>query len=68
MKTLYDMSAVKTINGFPPHSQVKVFLPDRVEVAVNGLGPLLCLPNLNRYIRVTGACFVFSLKALGTCH
>lgn len=47
---------------------MKVLVPDRVEVAINGLGPLLRLSNLDSHIRVTGSCFVLSLKALGAYH
>lgn len=48
--------------------QVEVFFPDRVKVAVDGLRSLLSLPNLNSYVRITGARFVLSLQALSTHH
>lgn len=52
----------------PLYSQVEVFFPDGVEVAVDGLRSLLGLPNLNSYVRITGACFVLSLQTLSTHH
>lgn len=54
--------------GFLVNSQVEALFPHRVEVTIDGLCPLLGFSNLNSYIRVAGACFVFSLKALGTRH
>lgn len=50
------------------YSQMKVFIPDGVEVSIDGLCSLLGFTNLNRDIRVTGARFVFSLQALSTHH
>lgn len=47
---------------------MKVFIPDGVEVSIDGLCSLLGFTNLNCYIRVTGARFVFSLQALSTHH
>lgn len=47
---------------------MEVLLPDRVEVAVDSLGPLLGLAHLDRDIRVTRAGFILGLKALGTQH
>lgn len=56
------------IIGFLVDSQVEALFPDRVEVPIDSLCPLLGFSNLNSYIRVAGACFIFSLKALGTHH
>lgn len=47
---------------------MEVFIPDRVEISIDSLCSLLGLTNLNSNIRVTGACFVFSLQALSTYH
>lgn len=45
---------------------MELLLPDRVEVAINGLGPLLGLAHLNSDIWITGSCLVLCLKSLGT--
>lgn len=50
------------------YSQMKVFVPDGVEVSINSLCSLFGFTNLNCDIRITGACFVFSLQALSTNH
>lgn len=50
------------------YSQVEALLPNRVQVAIDGLGSLFGFSNLNSDVRVTGACLVFSLKALSTNH
>lgn len=42
-------------------SQIKCLLPDRVEVAVDGLGPLFGLSHLDGDIRVTGTSFILGL-------
>ncbi len=46
--------------------QVELLLPDRIEVAINGLGSLLSLAHLNSDIWITGSCLVLCLKSLGT--
>lgn len=46
--------------------QVELLLPDRIEVAINGLGPLLGLAHLNSDIWIAGSCLVLCLKSLGT--
>lgn len=46
--------------------QAELFLPDWVQVAVDGLCSLLGLPNLDRDIRVTGARPVLGLETLCT--
>lgn len=43
-----------------------LFLPDRIEVAVNSLGPLLGFPHLDSHIGVTGTSLIFSLQTLRT--
>lgn len=48
------------------NSQVKLLLPDWIEVAINSLGSLLGLAHLNGDIRITGSCLVLCLKSLGT--
>lgn len=45
---------------------MEFLLPDRIEVAVNGLGPLLGLPHLNSDIWITGSRLVLCLKSLCT--
>lgn len=42
-------------------SQIKCLLPDRVEVAIDGLGPLFGLPHLDSNIWIAGASFIFRL-------
>lgn len=42
-------------------SQIKRFLPDGVQVAVDGFGPLFCLSHLDCYVGITGTSFVLSL-------
>ena len=48
------------------HSQVELLVPDRVEVAEDGLRPALGLPHLDSDIRVAGAGFILGLQALRT--
>lgn len=48
------------------HLQVELLLPDRIEVAINGLGSLLGLAHLNSDIWITGSCLVLCLESLGT--
>ena len=48
------------------NSQVKVLLPDGVEVPIDGLGPLLGLAHLDSDVGVAGARLVLCLEALGT--
>lgn len=43
-----------------------LLLPDGVEVAIDGLGPLLGLAHLHSDVGVTGARLVFGLQSLGT--
>lgn len=50
----------------PLGSQIKCLLPNRVEVAIDSLGPLFRLPHLNSNIWITGAGFILCLKTLGT--
>lgn len=47
------------------HSQVVLFLPDWVQVSIDGLRPLLGLAHLDGDIRVTGARPVLGLETLG---
>lgn len=47
---------------------MEVLLPDRVEVTVDGLGPLLGLSHLDRDVGITGASLILRLEALGTQH
>lgn len=47
-------------------SQVKLFLPDRIEVPINGLGSFLGLSHLDGDIGIAGPGLVFRLKTLGT--
>lgn len=56
----------ETPKGF--HSQVKRLLPDRVEVSVDGLCPLFGFAHLDGDVGITGAGFVFGLKALSAQH
>ncbi len=42
-------------------SQIKRLLPDRVEVAIDGLGPLFGLSDLDGDIRITGTGFILGL-------
>lgn len=46
--------------------QAELFLPDRVQVAIDGLCPLLGLSHLDGDIRVTGTCSVLGLETLST--
>lgn len=55
-------SSIRQVGGL----QVELLLPHRIEVAINGLGPLLGLAHLNSDIRITGPCLVLCLKSLGT--
>lgn len=48
------------------HLQIEGLIPDRIEVAVDGLGPLLGFAHLHCYIGITGASFILGLQALGT--
>ena len=48
------------------HSQVELLIPDRVEVAKDGLGPALGLAHLDSDVRVTGAGFILGLQPLRT--
>lgn len=50
------------------NSQAELFLPDWVQVAVDGLGSLLGLPHLDGDVRVAGACPVFGLETLSAHH
>lgn len=50
------------------HSQVKCLLPDRVEVAIDGLCPLFGFAHLDSDIRITGAGFILGLQTLSTQH
>ena len=43
-----------------------LLLPDRVEVPVDGLGPLLGLAHLDRDVGVAGARLILGLETLGT--
>lgn len=45
---------------------MKLLLPDRIEVAINSLGPLLGFPHLDSHIGVTGTGLIFSLQTLST--
>lgn len=45
--------------------QVELLLPDRIEVAINGLGPLLGLAHLNSDVWIAGSRLVLCLKSLG---
>ncbi len=45
---------------------MKLFLPDRIEVAVDRLGPLFGFTHLDGHIGVTGAGLIFSLQSLST--
>lgn len=46
--------------------QAELFLPDRVQVAIDGLCPLLGLSHLDGDVGVTGTCSVLGLEALRT--
>lgn len=48
------------------HLQIEGLIPDRIEVAVDGLGPLLGFAHLHCYIGIAGASFILGLQALGT--
>lgn len=43
------------------HSQVKLLIPDRVEVAEDGLRPAFGLAHLDGDVRVAGASFILGL-------
>lgn len=43
------------------HSQIKSLLPDRVEVAIDGLGPLFGLSHLDSDVWITGAGLILGL-------
>ncbi len=45
---------------------MELFLPDRIEVAVDRLGPLFGFTHLDGHIGVTGAGLIFSLQSLST--
>lgn len=47
---------------------MELLLPNGIEVAVNGLGPLLGLAHLNGDIGIAGSCLVLCLKSLSTNH
>lgn len=44
--------------------QVKLFLPDRVQVAVDGLCPFFSLSHLDGDVRVTGTSSILGLETL----
>lgn len=46
--------------------QMKLLLPDRIEVAVDRLGPLFGFTHLDGHVGVTGAGLIFSLQPLST--
>lgn len=48
------------------HSQVELLIPDRVEVAEDGLRPALGLSHLDGDVGVAGAGFILGLQALRT--
>ena len=69
VRALREGKTISILYWFPHwYSQVEVLLPDRVEVAVDGLGPLLGLAHLDRDVGVAGARLVLGLKALSTDH
>lgn len=43
-----------------------LLVPDRIKVAINGLGSLLGFAHLNSDIWITGSGLVLCLKSLGT--
>lgn len=44
--------------------QAELFLPDRVQVAIDGLGPFLGLSHLDGDVRITGTSSVLGLETL----
>lgn len=46
---------------FELYLQMKLLLPDRIEVAVDCLGPLFGLTHLDCHVGVTGTGLIFSL-------
>lgn len=54
------------MNNNKPDLQAELLLPDRVQVAVDGLGSLLGLPHLDGDVRVAGAGPVLGLETLRT--
>lgn len=50
------------------HSQAELFLPDGVQVSVDGLCSLLGFPHLDGDVWVAGAGPVLGLQTLGANH
>lgn len=43
------------------HLQVEGLIPDRIQVAIDGLGSLFGFAHLDSYVGIAGACFIFGL-------
>ena len=46
--------------------QEELFVPNRIEIRVNGFRSLLRFPDLDIDVGVAGACLVLSYQSLGT--
>lgn len=47
---------------------MELLFPDRVQVSIDGLGPLLGLAHLNGNVRIAGSSLVLCLKSLSADH